>query len=392
MCLSMFNHRAVELEVSRPVLVIGNGVHLSSAEEECRRLVRHMGIPVVSSWTAADIVPTDDPLYIGRFGLFGDRAANFAVQNADFLLVIGCRLSIPQIGHRCELFAREAKIAMVDVDQAELDKPTLRIWQKVNEDAKSFIQRALTEPMDEEGGVQPWVKCCQHWKARYTMEFEPRSEGIDSFRFIAELSEALDDKAVVVTDMGTSFTCTFQAAQTKLGQRWLTASGHAPMGYGLPGAIGAYYATGRRVVCITGDGGLMLNLQELAQVAGAMLPITIFVLNNGGYLTMKHTQKNHFGRLTGADESSGLHMPDWKEVAEAFGLKWDFYMGNPSPSLLYRGPVLCEVQLEPNQQLIPRVQTTKDADGTLHGGLLEDMWPYLPREEFKMNMIGADPA
>lgn len=332
-----------------------------------------MGIPVISSWTAADIVPTDHPLYIGRIGLFGDRAANKAVQAADFLLVIGCRLSIPQIGHRVELFAKDARIAMVDIDQAELDKPTLRIWQKIREDAGSFIRRALAIPAEQ--GVDQWVKLCQSWKARYAMAAEKR-DGFTSFAFIEELCDALPKDAVVVTDMGASFTCTFQAAKTKMGQRWITASGHAPMGYGLPGAIGAAYQTGRRVVCVTGDGGLMMNLQELAQVAGANLPITIFVLNNGGYLTMKHTQRNHFGRLTGADKASGLHMPNWARIANSFGLQYTRFT-HGKDVLSMPSPLLAEVMMDPDQPLIPRVQTTKNADGTLRGGLLEDMYPPL---------------
>lgn len=360
-------------EFDRPILVIGNGVHLARAEDDCRRLVDHIGIPVISSWTAADIVPTEHPLYIGRMGLFGDRAANKAVQAADFLLVIGCRLSIPQIGHRVEEFARNAKIAMVDIDQAELDKPTLRIWQKIREDAGAFIRKALAIPA--EPGADEWVKHCQILKARYTMAAEKR-DGFTSFDFIEELCDALPKDAVVVTDMGTSFTCTFQAAKTKMGQRWITASGHAPMGYGLPGAIGAAYQTGRRVVCITGDGGLMMNLQELAQVAGAQLPITIFVLNNGGYLTMKHTQRNHFGRLVGADAYSGLYMPAWSKIAAGFGLNYATFdsvrhaLAMPTPSLI-------EVLMDQDQPLIPRVQTTKHADGTLRGGLLEEMYPYM---------------
>lgn len=394
MCHSMSSQPYTELEVERPVLVIGNGVHLSGAEDDCRRLVRHIGFPVVSSWTAADIVPTDDPLYVGRFGLFGDRAANLAVQNADFLLVIGCRLSVAQTGHRTDLFARSAKIAMVDVDAAEMDKPSLKVWKKVKSDAGEFIRKALEIPAED--GADGWKICCQMWKHRYM--HEPReSSAVNSFDFIHALSAALDEKAVVVTDMGTAFTCTFQAAWMKLGQRWITASGHAPMGYGLPGAIGAAYATGRPVVCITGDGGLMLNVQELPMVAGSVLPITIFVLNNGGYLTMKHTQKNHFGRLTGADESSGLHMPDFAKLAAACGLKHlrlarDLSIADLKAVLDLGGPVMVEVMMDHDQQLIPRVMTTKDADGTLRGGLLEDMWPYIDREEYKMNMVGADPV
>lgn len=389
----MYSQRSFDdFSAERPVLVIGNGVHLAGAEEACRALVEHLRIPVLSSWTAADIVPSDNPFYIGRFGLFGDRAANFTIQNADLILVIGCRLSIPQIGHQAEMFAPQAKIVMVDVDDAELDKPTLRVWKKVREDAASFIRRALDIEPDAPGTHAAWLERCRKWKARYPMSFEPRSgAGVNSFEFIERLSEALDESAVVVTDMGTSFTCTFQAARMKLGQRWITASGHAPMGYGLPGAIGAHYATGKPVVCITGDGGLQVNVQELAQVAGQKLPITVFVMNNGGYLTMKHTQKNHFGRLVGADAASGLHMPSLYPLASAHGLHYARIEGDVSTSdvlgaIALPRPCVVEVMMGTEQPLIPRVQTTRDADGTLRGGLLEDMHPLLPREEFIENM------
>jgi len=344
------------ITAERPVLVIGNGVHLAYAEEDCRRFAQWLGIPVLSSWAAADIMP-DDPLYIGSFGLFGDRASNFTVQNADLLLVLGCRLSIAQTGHNTKAFAPNAKIIMVDVDEREMSKPSLRIKRKVHCDVGHFMRTAQLRYE-----CAPWVKRCQGWKTRY------KTFSGASFDFIARLSEELPDDAVVVTDMGTSFTCTFQSARMKRGQRWFTASGHAPMGYGLPGAIGAHYATGRKVTAIVGDGGLQFNVQELQTIAHNKLPIEIYVLNNDGYLTMKHTQLNHFGRLSGSDPSSGVSCPSTAKIAAAYGVN------------------LREVFMPADQPLVPRVQTTKLPDGTLQGGLLEDMYPYLPREEFEEAM------
>jgi acetolactate synthase-1/2/3 large subunit len=350
----------------RPVLVIGNGVHLARAEEECRRLVDALGIPVVSSWTAADIVPSDHPLYIGRFGIFGDRAANFAVQNAGILIVLGSRLSIPQTGHNVPTFARGAKIVMVDADEAETLKPALDVEHRIICDVGDFIRWMLprSEKFDDAHG---WVTRCQDWKRRYpVVSFENRNgNGTNSFTFIEKLSAELPDDAVVVTDMGTAFTCTFQAARMKLGQRWLTASGHAPMGYALPGAIGAHYATGKPVTCIVGDGALMFNVQELATIAQHKLPIRIIVLDNGGYLTMKHTFANHFGRQTGSE----FTFPEWDKLFGAFGLA-------------------CEVvKMDPMQPLTPRSSSMKLPDGSIASRPIEDLYPFLPRDVLRNEMI-----
>jgi acetolactate synthase-1/2/3 large subunit len=377
------------LKAERPLLVIGNGVHLARAEEDCRAMVRAWNIPVVSSWGAADIIPTDDELYVGRFGIFGDRAANFAVQNADLLIVLGSRLSVPQTGHNFKTFARGSRIVMVDVDQAELDKPSLHVEHKIRADVGHFI-RSTPNPRFLCGG---WKALCQAWKDRYpVVASENRDgEGINSFKFIDALSDALPDDAVVVTDMGTAFTCTFQAARMRLGQRWLTASGHAPMGYGLPGAIGAHYATGQPVVCIVGDGGLQFNLQELATIAGRKLPIRIFVLENGGYLTMKHTFANHFGRQTGSDASSGVFFPELWRIADAYGMScWLFeseeYMLIQNFLNAY-APAIAEVRMPHDQPLIPRSSSLKHPDGSISSKPIEDLYPFLPRDEFRQNMI-----
>ena len=300
--------------------------------------------------------------HIGHCGIFGDRASNFAVQNADCILSLGCRLSIPMTGHNRKLFAREAKVFMVDVDEAEV--------HKLN--AVGFIQDVKTFLKDfryplRGVWIDGWLDTCMDWKKRYSVAKE--SGHLASYKFIEELSELLPEDAVVVTDMGTAFTCTFQAAKMKKGQRWLTASGHAPMGYGIPGAIGAHYATGKKVTCIVGDGSLMFNLQELQTIAHHELPIDIYVLDNGGYLTMKHTFYNHFGRQVGSDAGSGVSFPSWEMVAKTFGV------------------VMTVVKIPHDQPLVPRTSSMKLPDGSITSKPLEDMFPFLPRDEFKAQMI-----
>lgn len=352
--------RGLLMSSKRPCLVLGNGIHLSHAESDARALARNLQIPVLTSWTVGDVM-ADDPHHIGHFGIFGDRPSNLAVQNADLLIVIGCRLSIGQAGYNPDQFARGAKIVMVDVDHAVLSKTDLRVHIGIRADAKEFI-KALNKPLSFVNHSD-WLMKCLKWKRKYPMTTH------GSYGFIQGLSECMAMNAIVVTDMGTSFTCTFQAAKMKFGQRWITASGHAPMGYGLPGAIGAHYATGEPVVCIVGDGAMQFNVQELATVAVGKLPITIHLLDNGGYLTMKHTQANHFGRFVGADRQSGLAFPDWKLLADAYGVKINV------------------IKMDPLQPLIPRVSSVKLPDGSVTSRPLEDMYPFLPRHEFKKQMI-----
>jgi acetolactate synthase I/II/III large subunit len=313
----------------RPVVIVGNGYRGRDLSP-----VLESGIPVVSTWTGADMVAWHEN-HIGHCGIFGDRASNFAVQNSDCLIVLGSRLSVPITGHNLKHFAREASI---------------------------FLN---VEAVPEFSGS--WLKRCLEWKERYSIEKE--CGHLPSYRFVLDLSETLPDDAVVVTDMGTSFTCTFQAAKMKKGQRWFTASGHAPMGYGIPGAIGAHFATGRKVTCIVGDGSLMFNLQELQTIAHHKLPIDVYVIDNGGYLTMKHTFANHFGRQVGSDAGSGVSFPDWGKISEAFGVE------------------LQVVKVPHDQPLMPRSASMKLPDGRITSKPIEDMYPFLPREEFLENMI-----
>lgn len=386
-------------KAKRPVLISGYGIRLAKGEKEFIKLAERLKIPVVSSWTTSDLIPTPHELYVGRSGIMGDRAGNFAVQNSDLLLIIGSRMSIPQVGYNYKTFAREAKRVMVDIDDVELKKPSLKPDLPVKADAKKFIT-AMLYKLEEDKitlDTSEWIKRCQHWKAKYPValpEYKEIKNGVNSFYFIDILSEKLGNDAVVVTDMGTSFTCTMQTFKTKAGQRLFTSSGHASMGFGLPGAIGACFANNKKkTVCVSGDGGLQMNIQELQTLVHYKLPIILFVLNNGGYLTIKLMQQNHFGRYVGSDASSGVSCPDIIKVANAYGIKTERISNNNALHekidnvLAQEGPFVCEIIMPEDQPLIPRVSSLKKPDGTIVSKPLEDLYPFLNREEFLENMI-----
>ncbi len=386
-------------DAKRPAVISGYGIRLAKAEKEFQQLIEKLRIPLISSWTTSDLIPTSHEFYIGRSGIMGDRAGNFTVQNADLLLIIGSRMSIPQVGYNYKTFARDAKKIMVDIDEVELRKPSLKPGIPIQADAKKFILEMLSQL--EEGNaildVSDWIKRCQQWKVKYPVvlpEYKEIKEGINSFYFIDILSEKLGNDAVVVTDMGTSFTCTMQTFKTKNGQRLFTSSGHASMGFGLPGAIGACFANDRKkTICISGDGGLQMNIQELQTMVHYNLPIILFVLNNCGYLTIMLMQQNHFGRYIGSESSSGLSFPDIMKVGSAYGIKTERISNNEELHtkidniLAEKGPFICEIMMPENQQLIPRVSSLKKPDGSIVSKPLEDLYPFLNRDEFLRNMI-----
>lgn len=386
-------------QAQRPVLVFGYGVRLARAEDALRDVANRLQIPCVSSWTTSDIIPHADENYVGRSGIMGDRAGNFAVQNADLVLIIGSRMSIPQVGYNYKLFARVAKKIMVDVDEIELKKPSLRPDLPICADAGVFLTSLLAKIETDELtlSIDAWRSRCRQWKAKYPIclpEYRDNQDKVNSFYFVDRLSEKLGADAAIVTDMGTSFTCTMQTFRPKFGQRLFTSSGFASMGFGLPGAIGACFARGRRkTILITGDGGLQMNIQELQTVVEHQLPLIIFVLNNEGYLTIKLMQQNHFGRYIGSDPSSGLSCPDIVKLAQAYGIAAERIGDQPTLDrklddvLAQSGPYVCEIMMPPEQALIPRVSSLKLPDGRIISKPMEDLYPFLDRDEFKDNMI-----
>ncbi len=393
--------RVIELldKAERPVMICGYGIRLAGAQDLFRQMVTQLNIPVVSSWTASDLIPSDHDLYVGRSGIMGERAGNFAVQNSDVLLIIGSRMSIPQVGYNYNIFARAAKKIVVDIDPVESNKRTLKPDLAITVSAEKFIAELLRQLEDRKSRSQKsdWINRCRTWKKDYPVvlpEYEKNREGVNSFYFIDVLSSKLKSDAVVVTDMGTSFTCTMQTFKTKPGQRLFTSSGHASMGFGLPGAIGACFGHNKKkTICISGDGGLQMNIQELQTLVHYRLPIILFVLNNKGYLTIKLMQQNHFGRYVGSEESSGVSFPDILKVAKAYGIpamrisNQKQLLNKIDSVLSKKGPFICEIMMPENQPLIPRVSSLKKPDGTIVSRPLEDLYPFLSREEFERNMI-----
>jgi acetolactate synthase I/II/III large subunit len=370
----------------KPLIVAGNGIHLANAECEFLKLVDHLQIPVVATWNAKDMFNTDNNLYVGNFGLLGERAGNFAIQEADLLIVLGSRLSIPVTGYNSKDFASKSKKIMVDIDENEILKHTLDIDYPYIGDVKDFISdiKDLT--------ISPrtkWNTTVKAWKDRFSVfdENHVRKDGyVNSFDFIQELSNSVQPNDIVVTDMGTSFTCTMQALRHSGQDRLFTSSALCSMGFGLPGAIGAYVADrNNRVICIAGDGGFQMNIQELQTVAQYGLAIKMIVLNNDGYLAITLMQDNLFnGNHFGATSSSGVGSPDFIKLSEAYGipahrLETISDVENNLASLLNApGPALIEVNMVRSQLLIPRVQSKRDSSGKIVSGSLDAMFPFLP--------------
>lgn len=386
---------------SRPVLWLGHGIRLAGAEGKVRQLVEKLGIPVLVSWQACDILDSDHPLCFGRAGVYGQRAANFVLQNCDALICIGTRLAIPQSGYDLTEFARTAQIAMVDIDADELLKLGDRIGTPILSDAGKFIDQLLdgTNTLYHRAD---WIGRCETYRKRYPvvgpehadMINEAGTRFINSYRFMQVLEKHFHDDQIVVTDMGTALLSGHQVLKFKVGQRMITSTGLGEMGFGLPGAIGAAFGADREVMCLNCDGGMMLNLQELQTIAHHNLPIKIFIFNNDGYLMIKHTQKALFsGRYSGSDKKSGVSCPDFSKLAYAFGFPsfqirtWEDAEEVLPKVQAAKGPVMCEVFTHPEQPFVPKLSLVQKKDGSIVSPPLEDLSPLLPRAEIKKDML-----
>ncbi len=387
-------------EAKRPLLIAGHGIRLANAVELFRRhLVPALGFPVITTWNGVDLLDHNNSLYAGHAGVMGQRGANYAVANADLILSIGSRLDTRQVGNSPELYAPNAKKIVVDIDSHELAKGLIAIDLPIKADAAQFTI-ALVRGLRGETlpNISTWVTWCRRMKQRYPVvleEYEDNRDGVNSYIFIRTLSSLLKDGDVVVTDMGTSFTCTMQAFRSKGGnQRLFTNSGLASMGFGLPATIGAAFGkkTSGHVVGIYGDGGFQMNIQELETVIHYGLPLKIFILDSKSYLTIEHTQEDFFGgRYVGSNPASGYSAPAFDLIANAYGLAscavsdQNLLEQSIKGVLATPGPVLCVVTLPAHQALIPLSKVDK-ARGYA-GAPLEVMYPYLPDEEHKMNML-----
>lgn len=381
----------------RPVIIVGNGVRLAKAVEEFRILVERLKIPVIATFAGYDIIPSTNQYYFGRYGTVGQRAANFVVQNADLILAIGSRLNIRAISYNYKAFAREAIKIIVDIDPAELEKPTLRVDIPIVQDAKNFITDLLNSENNAIGPKDQWLKQCAKYKAKYpniTLERQ-NTEFVDSYYFFKKLSTLSEDARIFAFGNGTACVSSYQSFDVKPNQRVVVNSGYASMGYDLPAAIGACFASDKKeVICVTGDGSIQLNIQELQTIVHHKLPIKIFVLNNQGYISIRNTQKAFFnGYFVGANKESGLGLPDMVRVAQAYGIQTLTISNHEeldtkiSKVLSYPGPILCDVKLDPEEEMYPKLSSIMKEDGTMVSKPLEDLYPFLDRDEFKGNMI-----
>lgn len=382
----------------RPVLLVGTGVRASGTHAAFLRAVERLGIPVAVSFNALDALWADHPQFIGRQGTIGDRAGNFAVQNADLLLVLGCRLNIRQISYGWQNFARHAFKVMVDVDAAELKKPTLSIDLPVHADLRAFFP-ALDRALDAVGAGDhaSWLAWCQERARRYPVvlpEYWKVVGSVNPYCFMEVLFRELPEGEVVVSGDGTASVTSFQAARLKKGQRLYHNSGSAPMGFDLPAAIGAAVATGGRVVCLAGDGSIQMNLQELQTIVTHRLPIKIFVLNNRGYHSIRQTQHNYFpDNIVGCGTESGLGFPDFGKLAWAYGIPFRRVDSHDALDAAVRetldgaGPQMCEVFLDLEQVFAPKLSSRRLDDGRMISSPLEDLAPFLSRDELRENML-----
>ena len=382
----------------RPIILAGHGVRLSGAVNSFQKMIREFQIPVVCSRLGVDVLPTDDPLDIGRIGNKGTRAGNFAIQNADLVLSIGSRMSVSSTGQQYEFFAREAKVIAVDIDPYEHRKDTVHVDQTIVADANKVIEGLLNSGFSGKlWGA--WTKKCQDWKDKYPVclpEYYDDSEGINMYVFIEELSKAQEDDSAWVTDAGSAVYVPAQGIRTTTEkQRYITSGAQAEMGFTLPASVGVSVARQRgEVFAITGDGSFQMNIQELQTIVHNRLPIKIFVWNNDGYLSIRATQNKFFeGRFIGTDDTSGVSFPSLEKIAEAYGIRYVKMdriseMQTQFREIIGRDePVLCEVMSIRDQAVAPSVSSVTKEDGTLVSKPIEDMAPFLDREEFENEMI-----
>lgn len=386
-------------KAKRPVIYAGNGIRISGGFKVFRRLIEKLKVPVVTCWDSIDLIETEHPLYAGRGGTMGNRAGNFAVQNSDLVLAIGSRLNIYQVGYQVETWAREAFIIVNDVDEEELKKPTIRVDLPVCADAKRFMEKLLEKVQEQEiHEKEEWIRQCIYWKDKYPVydKTKPVDEScVSVYRFIHELSTLLTETDITVVANGSASVVGSQTYVINKGHRFLMNCGLSSMGYDLPAAIGASVANQqRRVICIAGDGSIQMNLQELQTIVTNKLPVIIFVINNQGYHQIRLTQKNIFGNeLVGVGPESGdLGFPDFEKLAYAYRIPYlrcekDSELSEVLDKCLkWDGYLMCEIYASTQQAFQPKSATRRREDGTLVSPPLEDMAPFLSREELKENM------
>lgn len=390
-------------KAKRPVFHAGYGIRLSGGYEAFRSAAEKLNIPIVTYWNAVDLIEDENPLYCGRAGNMGDRPGNWAIQNADLILAVGTRISIRQVGYNWKTWARAAEVIMVDIDQAEMKKPTLHVEMPVWADAKDFLQK-LDKAAETSAPVyrgEEWLETCQRWKQEYPAvvprQWEENGETANVYAFVRHLSSQLPENSLTAVSNGACCVVGNQAYVIKKGSRMANNSAVASMGYGLPAAIGTCIGGGcRNTICLEGDGSIMMNLQELQTVLTNQLPIKLFLINNNGYHSIRITQSNLFRehcKIGIGPESNDLSFPEFKKIAEAFGFPYYSAHSNAEMKrvvdevLKQEGPVFCEIFTDTEQVWEPKSSTKRLPDGTLVSPPLEDLAPFLPREELRKNMF-----
>ncbi len=391
----------------RPVFHAGYGIRLAGAYDIFREVMEKLGIPVVTYWNAVDLIEDEHPLYCGRAGNMGDRPGNWAIQNADLIVAVGTRISIRQVGYNWKTWARAARVVMVDIDKAELKKPTLHVDMPVWADARDFLTK-LNEYIDKSGykpaqECNEWNAICNDWKNRYPVvqpkQWEENGSTANVYAFVRYLSSRLPINSLTAVSNGACCVVGNQAYVIQKGSRMANNSAIASMGYGLPAAIGTCIGGNRRrTICLEGDGSIMMNLQELQTIVTNRLPIKIFLINNNGYHSIRITQSNLFSdncKVGIGPESGDLGFPEFRKIADAFGLPYyeahsNVEMKDVVDRILENseeGPVMCEIFTDTAQVWEPKSSTKRLEDGTLVSPPLEDLAPFLPREELRSNMI-----
>ena len=377
-------------ESQRPVLIAGQGIERGNGKAVFRELIEVLKIPVLFSWIAVELLEYDHICNLGKPGMVAPRYANFTMQDSDLIIAVGTRLDPSMIGYDPTDFAPNAKKVIVDIDVNELNKFEFPIEIKAQMDATEFITRLLekVQNMELNPHLPQWLAHCNNWKKQYPVvleEFKKDTGGVNPYFFIDILSENLSEEDVIIPgSSGAGIDVYWMCLKNKRGQRTFATGALGSMGYGLPAAIGAAVASGRRTICIEGDGSLQLNIQELASIVGMGLPIKIFVNGNKGYLSIMNMQRTHFnGRFVGANKTSHLNIPDIVAVAKAYGIAvYEIRKHEEATDVIRQildreGPVLCYVHMRDDIPIQPKVMSRITENGTMKSGKLRNLWPFL---------------
>jgi acetolactate synthase I/II/III large subunit len=387
-------------QAKRPVILVGNGVRLAKAIRDFLEVAEILQIPILTTWKAMDFLAEEHPLFVGRPGASGQRGANFAQQTSDCILVLGARLDLAQTAYNHRNFARAARKIIIDIDEAELSKLNMEIDLPICADVGRFLVELLTQKSALiNRDRSPWLSHCKQWKTKYPVilqEYWDEKKGVNNYVLIDVLSDEMRaDDLLIPGSSGACSEITMQAFRVKDGLRIFNSQGLGSMGFGVPASIGGCVASnGKRTICIDGDGGFQMNVQELETVRRLNLPIKFFILNNGGYVSIRSTQQAYFdGRFVGSNAGSGLTLPDTSKIAAAYDIPFIRISSHADlrkkvkQILETPGPIVCEVEITKDQSIAPRITSSQIADGRIESTPMEDLWPFLARAEFEANML-----